>query len=123
MRARADPCTSKDHIRGAAVCPSPVTRSCDERGYFAVPRSVLDELPSGEPRLEVMPVADVAPLTQLPAEVNLAAAVLRAEVDEAAVGILHLDAELGDVLEDGVDLLRDRVGGTSSVRDSAALQL
>src|SRR5687767_8432583 len=100
MRARAVPCTSKDHIGGALVCPSPVTRSCDECGYFAVPRSVLDELPSGEPRLEVVPVADVAPLAQLPAEIHLAPAVPGTEVDEAAIGILHLDSEFRDVLED-----------------------
>src|SRR2546425_12133598 len=105
MRARADPLTSKEHIGRGRVFPSSVTRSCDELCYFEVPRSVLDELPSGEPRLEVVPVADVAPLAQLPAEVDLAAAELRAEVDEATVRILHLYTELGDVLEKRVDLL------------------
>jgi hypothetical protein len=70
-----------------------------------------------------MPIADVAPLAQLPAEIHLAPAVLRAEVDEAAVGILDLDAKLGDVLEDGMDLLRHRVGRAPPVRDRAPLQL
>src|SRR6266542_6647132 len=78
---------------------------------------------SHEARLEVMPVADVAPLAQLPAEVHLAAAELRAEVDEPTVGILHLDAKLGDVLKERVHLLRDGVGRTTPVRGDAPLQI
>src|SRR5688572_21770467 len=123
MRARADPCTSKDHNGGALVCSRPSHVRATTAAISRYRDSVLDELPSSEPGLEIVPVADVAPLAQLPAEIHLAATVLRAEVDESAVRILHLDAELRDVLEDGVDLPRDRVGGAAPVRDRTPLQL
>src|SRR5439155_21221771 len=85
----------KNTSAGVLSVPRPVTRSCDVVCYFEGPRSVLDELPSGEPGFEVVPVADVAPLAQLPAQVDLAAPELRAESDQAAGGILHLDAKPG----------------------------
>src|SRR6185503_2086808 len=86
-------------------------------------RLVFDQLPPSEPRLEVMPVADVTPLAQLPAEIHLAPAELCAEVDEPPVRILHLDAELGDVLEQRVHLLRDGVRWAPPIRGNAPLQI
>src|SRR5436309_2500814 len=70
---------------------------------------VLDDLPSREPRLEVVPERDAIPFAELPAEIDLAAAALGAEIDEPLLRILHLGAELGDLAEERLDLARDRV--------------
>src|SRR5438046_9135116 len=96
MRARADPSTSREHIGRGRVCPSPVTRSCDGRCYFEVPRSVFDEFPSGESGLEVVPVADVAAFAHLPAEIDLTPPALPADGDHAAPRDSHPDTERGD---------------------------
>jgi uncharacterized protein with GYD domain len=93
---------------------------------FAVARCarlVLDEPPSGESRLDVVPVADAVALAELPAEQDLASAPHRGEIDETLVGVLHIDAETRDLEEERVDLLRDRVGRAAIVRRFAPLEI
>ena len=84
---------------------------------------VFDELPARESRLDGMPVADALTLAELPAEQNLAAAAHRGEVDESLVRILHVDAEVRDLEEQRVYLLRDRIRGAPIVRRLAALEV
>src|SRR2546425_3375558 len=85
--------------------------------------SVLDELPSRESRIEVVPVADVLALAEHPAEVDLAPAAEPTEVDEPFVGVLHLRTETGDLDEQRVDLLRDRIRRAAVIRLLAPLQV
>ena len=92
-----------------------VTPSCDE--------SVLDDLPPGESRVEVVPEGDAVALAELPAQVDLAAAARRAEVNETLARILHFDAELGHFAQQRLDLSRDRVGRATLVRSDATLQI
>jgi uncharacterized protein with GYD domain len=84
---------------------------------------VFDELAAPESRLERVPVADALTLPKLPAEEDLAASAHRRKVDESLVGILHVDAEVRDLQQEGVDLLRDGVSGTPVVRRLTALKV
>src|SRR5207237_10165597 len=84
---------------------------------------VFDELAARESRLDVVPVADAIAFAELPAEQDLAAAAHRGEVDEPLIGVLHVDAEVRDLEEKSVDLLRDGIGGTPVVRRLASLKV
>jgi uncharacterized protein with GYD domain len=86
-------------------------------------RLVFDEFPARVSRLDVVPVADAIAFAELPTEQDLAPAAHRAEVDEALVGILHVDSEVRDLEEERVDLLRDRVRRTPIVGRLSALQV
>src|SRR5437899_4374992 len=88
----------------------------------SAPPSVLDQLPSGETRLEVVPVGDAVAFAELPAEIDLAATSRGAEVDETLVGVFHLGAEPRDLEQQSIDLLRDRVGGPAIVCGLAPLE-
>src|SRR2546421_6740275 len=87
------------------------------------PGLVLDELSAGVPRLDVVPVADALALAELPAEQYLATTPYSGKVDESLVRILHVDAEVGDLEEERVDLLGDRIRRTPVVRRLAALKV
>src|SRR5258705_10019334 len=93
------------------------------RRTFVRQGSVLDDLAPGEAGIEVVPEGDVVALADLPAEIDLAPAQLRPEVDEPAVGILHLDTELGDLAQQRLDLACDRVGRPAAIRRDAPLQI
>ena len=85
--------------------------------------SVLDQLPSSEPGLEIVPVADALALAQLPTEEDFAAATRRGEVDQPLIGILYVHTEVRDLEQKRVDFLRDRIGGTPIVRRLASLKV
>jgi uncharacterized protein with GYD domain len=70
-----------------------------------------------------MPVADAIAFAELPAEQDLATAAHSGEVDEPLVRILHVDAEMRDLQEERVDLLRNRIRGTPVVRRLAPLEV
>jgi uncharacterized protein with GYD domain len=70
-----------------------------------------------------VPERDPIAFAQLPAQVDLAAAALRAEIDEADVRILYLDTELGDVAEERLDLARDGIGRPAPIRGHAPLEV
>jgi len=76
---------------------------------------VFDELPARESSFDVVPVADAVAFAELPAEQDLAAAAQRGEVDEPLIGVLDIDAEVRDLEKEGVDLLRNGIGGTPVV--------
>src|SRR6266850_2208952 len=82
---------------------------------LAASRLVLDELSPGEPRLDVVPVADALALAELPAKQDLATATHRGKVDESLVRLLYVDAEMRDLQEERVDVPRDRVRRTPVV--------
>jgi uncharacterized protein with GYD domain len=84
---------------------------------------VFDERSAGVARLDVVPVVDAIALAEPPAKQDLASAAHRAEVDEALVGILHVDPETRDLQEKCVDLLRDRVRGAPIVGGLSPLQI
>jgi uncharacterized protein with GYD domain len=86
-------------------------------------RLVFDELSARVPRLDVMPVADAIAFAELPAEQDLVSAAHRREVDEPLVGIFDVDAEVGDLEKERVDLLRDRIRGTPVVRGLSPLEV
>ena len=86
-------------------------------------RSVFDELSARVSRLDVVPVTDAIAFAELPAEQDLAAAAHRREVDEPLVGVLHIDAEMRDLEQERVDLLRDRIRGTPVVRGLSPLEV
>lgn len=70
-----------------------------------------------------MPVADAIAFAELPTEQDLAAATHGGEVNEPLVRILHVDTETGDLEEERVDLLGDRICGTPVVRGLSALKI
>jgi uncharacterized protein with GYD domain len=84
---------------------------------------VFDEFAAGEARLEVVPVADAVAFAELPAEQDLAATTLCGKVDEPLIRILDVDAQMGDLEKQRVDLLRDGVGRTPIVGSLAALEV
>ena len=70
-----------------------------------------------------MPVADALAFAEHPAEVDLAPAAERTEVDESFVGVLDLRTETCDLDEERVELLRDRIRRATVVRLLAPLQV
>src|SRR5438105_528976 len=72
---------------------------------------VFDELAARVSRLDVVLVTVAVALAELLAEQDLPAAVNRTEIDQPLVGVLHVDAEMRDLEQERVDLLRDRIGG------------
>jgi len=84
---------------------------------------VFDQLPACVPRLDVVPVADAVAVAELPAQKDLTTAADRGEVDEPLVRIFHVGTKVRDLEQKRIDLLRDRVRGTSVVRRLAALKV
>lgn len=62
-------------------------------------------------------------LAKVPAEIHLSTAHLGPEIDEPSVGVLHFDAELGDLTKERLDLAGDGIGRSPAVRRHAALQI
>lgn len=120
-------------MNDASVKTPRVTGSCDDASRFHATdarhtfvrraRSVLDDPPARESRLEVVPERDVLALPKLPAQVDLATAELRPEVDEPAAWILHLDAEVGHLAQQHLDLTHERLARTPPVADHAPLEV
>src|SRR5258706_11422288 len=109
---------------GAAIDSLDMSHVCATgRRTLVRQASVLDGLAPGEAGLEVVPEGNVVALADLPAEIDLAPAQHGAEVDEPAVGILHLDAELGDLAQERLDLAGDRIGRAAAIRRDAPLQI
>src|SRR5437867_4257809 len=104
----------------ACVAPSTV-RASSVTNYTK--GSVLDDLPSREARIELVPERDAVAVVQLPAEIDLATSHLRAEVDEPTLRVLHLNAELGDLAQQSLDLARHRIGRSAAVRSDPALEV
>lgn len=70
-----------------------------------------------------MPERDPIAVVELPAQIDIAAAHPRAKVDEAAVGILHLDAELGHLAQKRLDLACNGIRRPPSIRGDTTLQV
>jgi uncharacterized protein with GYD domain len=70
-----------------------------------------------------VPVADAITFAELPAEKHLTPTAHGREVDEALLGVLDVDPEVGDLEKKGVDLFRHRVCGASVVRGLTPLEV